>query len=161
MARTIRYEMAYDAPVETVAAMLADPTFREDVCRFQGVTQVDVTIEVDGDTKTVKVDQMQPTAGVPSFAKKIVGEETNIVQEETWSSLTRGDVTVTIPGKPGEMSGTAVLEPTDTGGTLETVELTVKVKIPLVAGKLEGLVGDLLLKALKAEYKVGRDYLSR
>ena len=32
MAKTIRYEMAYDAPVETVAAMLADPAFREEVC---------------------------------------------------------------------------------------------------------------------------------
>lgn len=161
MAKTISYEMAYDAPVETVAAMLADPAFREDVCRFQGVTKVTATVEVDGDTKKVKVDQVQPTAGVPSFARKIVGDETNIVQEETWTSLTHGDVTVTIPGKPGDMRGTAVLEPTPTGGTLETVTLTVKVKIPIVAGKLEGLIGDLLLKALKAEYKVGRDYLSR
>jgi uncharacterized protein YndB with AHSA1/START domain len=160
MAKTVKYEMAYDAPVEKVAAMLADPAFREDVCRFQGVTKVEVTIDVDGDTKTVKVDQVQPTAGVPSFAKKIVGDETNIVQEETWTSLTHGDVIVTIPGKPGDMRGTAVLEPTDTGGTLETVTLEVKVKIPVVGGKLEGLVGDLLLKALKAEYKVGRDYLS-
>ena len=39
--------------------------------------------------------------------------------------------------------------------------LTVKVNIPLVGGKLEGLIADLLLKALKAENKVGRDYLSR
>ena len=160
MSKSIRYEMAYDAPVETVAAMLADPTFREDVCRFQGVTQVTATVAVAGDTKTVTVDQMQPTAGVPSFAKKIVGDETNIVQQETWSSPTHADITVTIPGKPGEMAGTITLAPTTTGGTLETVELTVKVKIPLVAGKLEGLIADLLLKALKAEYKVGRDYLS-
>ncbi|WP_139984301.1 DUF2505 domain-containing protein [Nocardioides litoris] len=159
MAKTIRYEMAYDAPVERVAAMLADPKFREDVCAYQGVTKVEVTIDVDGETKEVTVDQVQPTAGVPSFAKKIVGDETNIVQRESWSSPTHGDVTVTIPGKPGEMTGTAVLTPTD-AGTLEVVELTVKVKIPIVSGKLESLIGDLLLKALKAEYKVGRDYLS-
>lgn len=160
MAKTISFEMAYDAPVQRVAAMLADPSFREDVCRFQGVTKVEVTVDVDGDTKQVKVDQVQPTAGVPSFAKKIVGDETNIIQEESWSSLTHGDVTVTIPGKPGEMTGTAVLEATPEGGTVETVTLDIKVRIPLVAGKIEGLVGDLLLKALKAEYKVGRDYLS-
>lgn len=160
MPKTISYEMAYDAPVETVAAMLADPTFREDVCAYQRVIKADVTIDVDGDTKQVRIDQVQETKGVPSFAKKIVGDETNIVQEESWTSLTHGDVTVTIPGKPGEMTGTAVLVPTADGGTVETVTLTVKVKIPLVAGKLEGLIGDLLLKALKAEYKVGRDYLS-
>jgi uncharacterized protein YndB with AHSA1/START domain len=161
MAKTITYEMAYDAPVEAVAAMLADPAFREEVCRSQGVTKVDVTVDVQGDAKTVRIDQWQPTQGMPSFARKIVGDETNIVQEESWTSQGHGDITVTIPGKPGDMSGTAVLSPTGDGGTLESVEMTVKVKIPLVAGKLEGLIGDLLLKALKAEYKAGRAYLSR
>lgn len=160
MARTIRHEMPYDAPIETVAAMLADPTFREEVCAFQRVNRADVTIDVDGDTKDVRIDQWQATSGMPSFAKKIVGEETNIVQEEHWSSPTHADITVTIPGKPGSMAGTAVLTETD-GGTLEVVELTVKVSLPLVGGKLEGLIGGLLLKALKAEHKVGRDYLSR
>ena len=70
------------------------------------------------------------------------------------------DIEVTIPGKPGEMKGTAVV--VESGGTTtETVDMTVKVGIPLVGGKIEGLISDLLLKALKAENKVGRDYLSR
>ncbi len=160
MSKTIRHEMPYDAPVETVAAMLADPAFREEVCRSQGSTRIDVSVDVDGDTKDVRIDQWMPTAGVPSFAKRIVGDETNIVQTEAWSSPTLGDITVTIPGKPGDMTGTATLVE-DGAGTVETVELTIKVKIPVVGGKLEGLIGDLLLKALKAEHKVGRGYLSR
>ena len=58
------------------------------------------------------------------------------------------------------MSGTGRLN--DSGGsTLHVVTLDIKVGIPLVGGKIEGLVSDLLLKALKAENKVGRDYLSR
>jgi hypothetical protein len=163
MAKTIRHEMHYDASIEQVAAMLGDPAFREEVCRSQGVTKVEVDITADGDPggpKQVRIDQWQPTQGVPGFAKKIVGDETNIVQEETWTSATHGDITVTIPGKPGDMKGTAVLVE-DGAGTVETVELTVKVKIPVVGGKLEGLIADLLLKALKAENKAGRAYLSR
>ena len=163
MSRTITFEMAYDAPVERVAAMLGDRAFRQEVCDYMGVLRVDITIETHGpdDTaKTVVLDQWQATAGIPSFAKKIVGDETNVVQREEWSTPTHADVTVTIPGKPGEMTGTATLREVD-GGTVESVEMTVKVKVPLIAGKLEGVVGDLLLKALKAEYKVGRDYLSR
>ena len=161
MARTIRYEMHYDAPVDVVAAMLADPAFREEVCRLQRVTKVDVTVVPrDNGGKDVTIDQWQPTQGMPSFAKKIVGDETNIVQRERWTSQTHGDVEVTIPGKPGEMVGTADLAEVD-GRTVETVELTIKVKIPLVAGKLEQLIGDLLLKALAAEQKAGRVYLSR
>ncbi len=58
------------------------------------------------------------------------------------------------------MTGTASLAPIPEG-TMETVELTVKVGIPLLGGKLEDLIAGLLLKALRAEHTVGRDYLSR
>ncbi len=161
MAKTITYQMHYDAPVADVAAMLADPAFREEVCRMQRVSRVEVTVvpQADGG-KEVTIDQWQPTQGMPSFAKKIVGEETNIVQRERWTSQTHGDIEVTIPGKPGEMSGTADLAEVD-GATVESVEMTVKVKVPLVAGKLEGLIADLLLKALKAEHQAGKAYLAR
>ena len=58
------------------------------------------------------------------------------------------------------MSGTAAVA--GSGDTcVETVDLTIKVNIPLVGGKIEGLIADLLLKALKAEHKVGREYLAR
>lgn len=159
MPRSIDFEMHYDAPVAEVAAMLADPEFRRQVCALQGVTKVDVTVEPDGEGKHVVIDQWQPTRGLPSIATKIVGDETNIVQDERWSSASQGDITVTIPGKPGDMRGTAVLREVD-GGTVESVEMTIKVKIPVVGGKLEGIIGDLLLKALKAEQRAGRTYLS-
>jgi hypothetical protein len=67
---------------------------------------------------------------------------------------------VTIPGKPGDMKGTARLSESD-GVTTESVDMTVKVSIPVVGGRIEGLIADMLLKALKTENKVGRDYLSR
>lgn len=155
MSKTIRHDLTYDAPLADVAAMLMDPAFREQVCDYQGVLSHDVS--VSGNRVTIK--QVQAARGIPSFAAKFVGDEIPIVQEETWRSPDRGDITVTIPGKPGDMKGTAVLR--ESGGrTTETVELTIKVGIPLVGGKIEGLIGDLLLKALKAENAVGRDYLS-
>ncbi|MGA8257221.1 MAG: DUF2505 domain-containing protein [Nocardioides sp.] len=163
MSKTIRHDMRYDASVEAVATMLADPAFREEVCTFQGVTKVDVTIaEGTGGpgTSEVRIDQWQPSDRIPAFAKKIVGAEINIVQTESWSSPTHGDITVTIPGKPGAMTGTASLAAIPEG-TMETVELTVKVGIPLLGGKLEDLIAGMLLKALRAEHKVGCDYLSR
>jgi hypothetical protein len=36
----------------------------------------------------------------------------------------------------------------------------VKVNIPLVGGKIEGFISDMLLRALKAENKVGVRWLS-
>ncbi len=159
MSKRLVHEMAYDAPAEQVLAMLADPAFREEVCDYQRVLRREVTVETTGDGFDVTIDQYQAAQGIPSFAKKFVGDEINIVPTESWHGPT-GDVTVTIPGKPGEMSGTAAVA--GSGETcVETVDLTIKVNIPLVGGKIEGLIADLLLKALKAEHKVGREYLAR
>ena len=89
-----------------------------------------------------------------------MGDEINIVQRETWATMDQSRIHVTIPGKPGEMSGSGRLD--DSGGpTVHAVSLDIKVGIPLVGGKIEGLISDLLLKALRAENKVGIDYLSR
>jgi hypothetical protein len=160
MAKRLRHDLRYDAPMADVYAMLADPAFREEVCERQGVLRSMVTVDPDESGMEVTIDQVQAARGIPSFAKKFVGDEINIVQQETWHSATTGDLRMTIPGKPGEMSGTARLA--ESGGvTTQTVALDIKVNIPLVGGKIEGLISDLLLKALKVENRVGRDYLSR
>ena len=43
---------------------------------------------------------------------------------------------------------------------METVAGDIKVKIPMIGGKLEGLIGDLLTAALKTEERVGRAWLA-
>jgi uncharacterized protein YndB with AHSA1/START domain len=160
MATTLTHEMEYDAPLSDVAAMLADPAFREEVCAHQRVIRAEVSIDLEGDTRTVVVDQVQPAKGIPGFAKKFVGDEINILQREEWASLEEADLRVTIPGKPGEMTGIITL--VESGGTTtETVDVRIKVNIPLVGGKIESLIADMLRKALVAEHEVGRDYLSR
>ena len=162
MSKRLTHELSYDAPLDHVHAMLADPAFREEVCDYQRVLRRIVVI--DGDAASggmdVTIDQVQAASGIPSFAQKFVGDEINIVQRESWTSVEQARIHVTIPGKPGEMSGTGRLSESG-GSTLHVVTLDIKVGIPLVGGKIEGLVSDLLLRALKAENKVGRDYLSR
>ena len=44
MAKQLRHELTYDAPMAEVAEMLADTSFREEVCDFQGVKSAMVTI---------------------------------------------------------------------------------------------------------------------
>lgn len=152
--------LTYDAPVADVAEMLSDPAFRNEVCVNQHAVTHSVSIEGDVNAKKVRIEMEQPTEGVPAFAKKFVGATTGIVQAESWSSPTHGDIHVTIPGKPGEMVGTAILTEAD-GVTTETVTLDITVKIPLVGAKIEPLLGSLLGKALKAENRTGREWLAR
>jgi hypothetical protein len=158
--KKVSEELRYDgASLAQVHEMLADPAFRERVCDRQHVLRHTVEIDSSGPGMTVKVDQVQAAQGIPGFAKKFVGDEINIVQTEDWTGPEKGNIHVAIPGKPGEMSGTAMLTE-DPDGTTETVNLSVKVNIPLVGGKIEGLVADLLSKALRAEHETGVDWLA-
>ncbi|MCW2786136.1 MAG: hypothetical protein JWP74_2653 [Marmoricola sp.] len=160
MSRKIRYELRYDgATPGQVYEMLSTPEFREAVCEYQRFPRRTVAITPSGTGMTVKVDQYRPSKEVPSFAKKLVGDELNIVQDEVWSAPDRATLSVGMPGKPGEMKGTITVVGDDTG-TTETVKVEAKVSIPLIGGKIEGFIGDMLLRALKAENKVGRTWLA-
>lgn len=160
MATRLVHEMVYEASAAEVAAMLSDKAFREEVCQAMQATSYDVTVEGGVESKRVVIDMEQPTDRVPSFARKFVGETTNVVQTENWTSPSEAEVVVAIPGKPGEMRGTARLVEKD-GVTTEHVDMEIKVKIPLVAGKIEELLAKLLKSALKAEHRTGQAYLAR
>ena len=66
---------------------------------------------------------------------------------------------MSIPGKPGQMTGTVRLVG-DADGTTETVAGSVRVNMPLVSGKAESLIAQMLGKALRAEHTVGREWLA-
>ncbi|HEX6877729.1 MAG TPA: DUF2505 domain-containing protein [Nocardioidaceae bacterium] len=157
----MRFEhtLRYDAPPEAVFAMLGEAVFREQVCEAQHTTEA--TAEVDGmdDTMTVTVDQRRPADGIPSFARKFVGDTIHIRQHEEWHSATDASLEVSVPGKPGHLKGSITLRP-DGDGTIETVSGEIKVHIPLVGGKLEGLIAELLDHALRAEQRIGRIWLA-
>jgi hypothetical protein len=82
-----------------------------------------------------------------------------IVQRESWISETGADLELEIPGKPGHFQGQIRLA-VAAEGTVETVSGDVKVKVPMIGGKLEGLIGNLIKSALRTEEKVGRAWLS-
>ena len=65
---------------------------------------------------------------------------------------------MTIPGKPGEMTGTYDVAQVGED-VVDAVQLSVKVSIPFVGGKLEDLIAGLLSKAYRAENKVGLQWL--
>ena len=159
MTTRLTHDIRYDGVgIDQVHDMLADPDFRRRVCEFQRVLRSTVEVTPAGNGMDVRIDQVQAAEGIPGFAKKFVGDEIHIVQEERWTSVEEATLTVTIPGKPGEMKGGITMREVD-GGVTETVAVDVLVAIPLLGGKIEKLISGLLLKALQAENKVGRDYL--
>jgi hypothetical protein len=158
--KRIRQDLRYDgATVEQVFGMLGSKDFREAVCDYQRVLHRTVTVNGSGDSRAITIDQGHATDRLPGFARKIVGNQIHIVQSESWTDGSRGEITVTVPGKPGEMTGTATLV-ADADGVTEQVDMEVTVNLPLIGGKVEGLVADMLTKSLAAEHHVGRAWLA-
>jgi hypothetical protein len=159
--KSVTIELRYPGrTVEEVRAMLADPEFRQAVCTYQAVEDSGVTIEeYDDGSMTVDLDRTYGTALVPSYARKFVGATIDLVQREEWTSPTEATFEVSIPGKPGEMSGTAHLVQSGSDA-VETVTMEVRVSIPLVGGKLEDMIAGLIKDAFRAENKVGLKWLA-
>ena len=103
-------------------------------------------------------DEEQRTAGVPSFAKKFVGDSTRAITTQVWRGP-EASFQVDTPGKPTSISGTATLAEHGTGSTL-TYDLDVKASVPLVGGKLEKLVVELTTAGFEKEQAVGAAWLA-
>ena len=147
-AMKIRHELTYDASPAEIYAMRADPAFREKVCTALDTVSHTVTIDDAGTGLSVLVDMVRHTEGVPSFAKKVVGDRTRIVQTESWGS-----------GKPGHIRG-RLTSTLNGSGTVYAFEGEAKVAIPLVGGKLEGLVAELFTDGMDTEHQVGTAWLA-
>jgi hypothetical protein len=154
-----RHELSYAATPDEVFEMLADPAFREKVSAAQDVVSADVAIQRTAEGFNLTNDQVQRTAGLPSFAKKFTGETTRAIQVEEWPDRHGGSLRIDAPGKPSSIQGTIALL-ADGDGTTEVVELDIKVKVPLIGGKLEGLLADTIRKGIVIEEEVGRAWLS-
>lgn len=159
MAKSIHETLIYpDTTVDVVAALAADADFRSAVAAYQHALRSSLSVDETSGNRVVRFEYAHGTDRVPSFAKKMVGDEIPIVQQETWGT-DAADVLITIPGKPGDMRGTIKLEQRG-ADVAQIVDLTVKVSIPLIGGKIEDLIAGLLAKAARAENRVGLKWLA-
>lgn len=157
-AMKIRHELTYDASPAEIYAMRADPAFREKVCTALDTVSHTVTIDDAGTGLSVLVDMVRHTEGVPSFAKKVVGDQTRVIQTERWPATDAGHIEVEIPGKPGHVRGT--LSITENGsGSVYVFDGEAKISIPLIGGKLESLIEKLFIEGMDTEQRVGKAWL--
>jgi hypothetical protein len=149
----------YAASAEEVRAMLLDREFRERVCAAQQALEHSVEVTAGPDRSTVEVTRTQSMKGAPALAVKLTGDRVTIVQRETWTGPRDAGFAMEIPGKPGHLRGKISLRDT-TEGCEELFVGEVKVQVPLVAGRLETLIGDILARALRREGSVGAVWLA-
>lgn len=157
-AMKIRHELTYAASPTEVYEMRADPSFRDRVCEAMGTLSHDVTVEDTDGRLTVTIDMVQRTQGMPGFARKVVGDKSRVIQSEHWEVLEAGDIAVEIPGKPGDIRGRLSL--TAQGeGSVYVFEGEIKMSIPLIGGKLEGLIEGMFREGMDTEQRVAAAWL--
>lgn len=154
----IRHQLTYAASPTEVYEMRADPAFRAQVCEAMDTLSHDVTVDDTTGELTIAIDMVQHTQGVPSFAKKVVGDQTRVIQTERWPATDAGHIEVEIPGKPGHVRGT--LSITENGsGSVYVFDGEAKINIPLIGGKLESLIEKLFIEGMDTEQRVGKAWL--
>ncbi len=150
--------LTYDASPEDVFAMLSDESFRAKVCTTQKVVSHTVSITPNADGFSMVLNQVQNTAGLPAIAKKIAGDTTEAVIKEDWKGTSGGSLAIIAPGKPTTATGTIRLE-ADGTGTKEIIDLEIKVKVPLIGGKLEAMLAEQIENGYDVEHGVGQAWL--
>ncbi|BBZ37306.1 DUF2505 domain-containing protein [Mycobacterium conspicuum] len=101
--------------------------------------------------------QVMHRRNLPSVVTQVHRGDLCVRREETWSALADGTTTASIRGSvldsPVSVAGTAVLSSTAAGGSKLDVQMTVQVRIPLIGGKLEKLIGAQLTTLISEEQR--------
>ena len=151
------HENRYAASPDDVVAMLTDQGYRSSLKSRTRSAAHSVRITEEGGSTVVVVDQKLRTSGIPSFAKKLVGDTIQLVQREEWGGH-EASFELSIPGKPGHMRGTVNVV-ADGDGAVERVSGEAKASLPLVGGKIEKLLVDLITQSLEREQAKGAAWL--
>ncbi|OBJ48206.1 DUF2505 domain-containing protein [Mycobacterium sp. 1423905.2] len=164
MPRSFDMSADYEGSVEQVHRAFQDPDY------WKGrlaETPVDIaTIESmrvgrdSGDDGIIEVVTLQTVCShnLPGLVTQLHRGDLCVRREETWGPVTDGIATATIKGSivdaPVSLSGTAVLAPVaENGGSRMTLQLSIHVRIPLIGGKLESIIGNELGQLVTLEQR--------
>lgn len=163
--RPFHAEIVYEAPIEEVATMLADPQFVEQ--KVQASKPVTATTDVSPNSRggfTVTTKRAMSTDHLPTAAQRMVGRTLEIWLIEDWDQAgedgTRsGTVRLDVTGVPAHATGTMALGRRD-GSTVLSYEGTVEAKVPLLGARLEEQAVKQVQSVLNAERRVGTAWLA-
>ena len=149
-------DVSYDIPgdVEAVyAAISGEGWAPAKAAAFDDESRTESREVGDGGAVTLTVSRGLPD-GIPGFLEKFLPAGGRAQQTEAWGpsegGARRGTWTGSIPGAPAKVGGTMSLEPTGTG-TRYTIKGEAKVSIPLVGGKAESFVVEMISKLTAKE----------
>jgi hypothetical protein len=159
----LKLSASYDATPEEVFAMVSDTTFREQACEKTKALSYDVKVSESGGDTIVRVQREVRANNVPDIARRFVGQTFTLVQTETWHPANAdgsrdADVQGEISGTPVTITGMERIAAEGDSKAVQSINLDVRVAVPLIGRKVEPFVVDALRYGLQKEYELGRSW---
>lgn len=101
---------------------------------------------------------------LPGLITQLHRGDLRIRRAESWGPISDGTATASLTGAilsaPASLTGTATLSPVGASGSRVDFQVSVHVRIPLIGGKLERLLGDYLAAVVEAEQRFTASWLA-
>ena len=103
---------------------------------------------------------------LPGFIAKLAGGKVTLNEVQQWRDsggstdpVRDGTIKATMAGQPGGVVGTLRIDEAG-GSTTVSIDAEISVQVPLVGGRIERFVADMLDKLLAYEETLGREWLA-
>lgn len=171
MPRSFDLSADYDGSVEEVHRAFTDESYWRARLAGSGVDLATLeSMRVGGDTgndDTVEVITVQVIHSdkLPGMVTQLHSGDLRIRREEVWGPVAggaaQGSVLGSILDAPVNLTGTAMLSPiVETGGARLTFRATVQVRVPIIGGKLESIIGTRLAELVAAEQRFTTEWIA-
>jgi hypothetical protein len=162
MPRSFDLSADYDGSVEEVHRAFTHEDYWRARLAESGVDVGTLESMRVGDDDTVEVVTLQVirSENLPGMVTQLHSGDLCIRREESWGPVSesdgsaQGSVLGSILEAPVNLTGEAALSPIrETGGTRLVFRATVQVRVPIIGGKLENIIGARLAELVEAEQR--------
>lgn len=162
MSKKTSLSYALERDTDVAYADLTDVIYLTRKAAYLGHRDFEILENSAGQDGGTLVTRKKVRVEVPGFAKKVLNEVNTVTETQEWkakdaSGVRRCDVEVQIAGVPAKITGGLTLAP-EGGSTQVDVALEAKVSVPLLGGKIEGLVVGDLDKTMAGERAFGEQW---
>jgi hypothetical protein len=166
MSRQIDFRSVSPHPADEVYATMVDPDYlraRLERIGGPGANLLEHSADVQGARYRLRLGL--DANDLPSVVRSVLPGNLTIERNERWtrqdSGRYLGDVDVTIPGAPASATGGMRLRDLPEGGSELNVRADVRVSVPLIGAKIEGVVGEQVQRLLTAETAFTDEWLAQ
>ncbi|OZM74731.1 hypothetical protein CFN78_00355 [Amycolatopsis antarctica] len=164
MASRIEHRAEFTEGVdEVLTALSAEDVLRARLAELGGTGAALLKHSVSGDDVTFTLRQGIPAEVLPQAVRSFHSGDLIVRRQQTFRRSGEGytgTAKATVDSVPGEISARTDLTPSGNGSTLRNSG-EVKVRIPLIGGKLEGVIAEQVTKLLEREAEFTARWLAR